>query len=574
MGRAWQPVWALVIFLAAALALFGGPLAHGGNQCICVGADESIPTWGFAWFPYAIEHGLNPFYSHLVYQPTGYDVALATVIPGGALLLAPVTLTAGPLAAFNLAVTLSPALAAFFAFLLCRRLVGRFWPALLGGWLFGFSTYVLGQMTTHLHMALVFPVPALVHLVLRRLAGEIPARRFVLATAGALLLQLSFAAETFASLTVFGAIALVVAYGFADPRLRGEIRALVPRLGLAYALTAVIAAPYLLYALRSGGLPLLPTRDDHFSNALLAFVVPSMLARLGGHAFLSTSRYFSAGFAEDGAYLGLPLIAMALLALLRDRGRVGTRVAGVMALLTAVCSLGGYLHVQRATSIPMPWWPFTHLPILGQMIPARFAVYTSLAVAVLAAQWLASARVTFAAWALGLLAVASLWPAVGRGYWREAKPDPALFTSARYARVIGRRDVALIVPVGPKGYSMLWQAQSGLRFSMAGGYLPPPESPNPDKRDPIYPMLSLGRPVVHVEAAAERFLIAHRVSVAVVDPQIRLAAPWTTILTRLGWAGRTIGGAIVFRPPAGWPVAVARAAGSRDRSPPRSRTPA
>jgi hypothetical protein len=123
-------VWAAVLYLGAALALFGEPLLHGGNGCVCFGADASIPIWGLEWFPYAIAHGLNPFYSHLIYVPDGFDVALATVMPGAALLLAPVTFTAGPLAAYNLAVILSPALAAFFAFLLCRRLTGRFWPAL------------------------------------------------------------------------------------------------------------------------------------------------------------------------------------------------------------------------------------------------------------------------------------------------------------------------------------------------------------------------------------------------------------------------------------------------------------
>ena len=42
---------------------------------------------------------------------------------------------------------------------------------------------------------------------------------------------------------------------------------------------------------------------------------------------------------------------------------------------------------------------------------------------------------------------------------------------------------------GFSGYSMLWQAESGLRFKMAGGYLVPPEAPDPYKPDPAYPTL-------------------------------------------------------------------------------------
>ena len=71
--------------------------------------------------------------------------------PGSPLLLAPVTLTAGPVAAYNVAAILMPALAATTAFLLCRHVTRSFWPSLAGGYLFGFSSYVLGHELAHLH---------------------------------------------------------------------------------------------------------------------------------------------------------------------------------------------------------------------------------------------------------------------------------------------------------------------------------------------------------------------------------------------------------------------------------------
>jgi hypothetical protein len=448
-------IWAAVIYAGGALALFGGPLLEGGNHCVCFGADESIPLWGFEWFPYAIAHGLNPFYTHLIYVPKGFDVALATTMPGAALLLAPVTFTAGPLAAYNLAVTLSPALAAFFAFLVCRRLTGRFWPALFGGWVFGFSTYMLGQMVAHLHLTFVFMVPAILHLVLRRHAGELSRRTFVGLLALALVLQISFATEVFATLTLFGAVALALAYLFADPRQRGELRSLAGLIVAAYAVALLVVSPYLYYALQPGGLPILPARDNTFSNALLSFVVPNRLMLVGGSHFLATSSSFAAGIIEGGAYLGLPLLAMAGLAVWRGWERPRTRVALLAGLIAAVCSLGGYLQIEHRTKIPMPWWPATHLPVLGLMIPSRFALFTALAVAVLASSWLAGTRHRLLAWGLAALSVACLWPAVGRRYWRYTKPLPALFTDARYRSTIGSHDIALLVPVGPRGYSML-----------------------------------------------------------------------------------------------------------------------
>lgn len=565
-------LWAAVVYAGAALALFGGPLLHGGNQCVCFGADESIPLWGFEWFPYAIAHGLNPFYTHIIYVPEGFDVALATTMPGAALLLAPITFTAGPLAAYNAAVIASPALAAFFAFLLCRRLTGRFWPALFGGWVFGFSTYMLGEMIAHLHLTFVFLVPAILHLLLRRLAGELSRRTFLALFTLALVLQISFATEVFASLTLFGAVALAFAYSFADERLRARLRSLALELLGAYVLTGVIASPFLYYALQPGGLPILPARNNTFSNALASFVIPSRLMAVGGLHFLSTSRSFAAGIIEGGAYLGLPLLAMVVLALRRGWSRLGLRVTALAGLVAAVCSLGGYLQLEHRTSIPLPWWPATHLPVLGLMIPSRFALFTALAVSILVSCWVATSRYRFVAWGLAAASVAFLWPAVGRHYWRYSKPLPALFTQARYSGVITAHDLALIVPVGPKGYSMLWQAEAGLRFRMASGYLPPPESPNPYKQDPIYPMLSLGHSVPNVETAAQRFVTSHHVTVAVVDMQLPQARPWLRILERLGWSASREGGVFVLRPGAGRLAAAsarpaaARAGGSSDRS--------
>jgi hypothetical protein len=64
-------------------------------------------------------------------------------VPGLALLFAPLTLIAGPIASYNVAAILMPALAAWTAFLLCRYLTHAVWPSLVAGYLFGFSLFAL-----------------------------------------------------------------------------------------------------------------------------------------------------------------------------------------------------------------------------------------------------------------------------------------------------------------------------------------------------------------------------------------------------------------------------------------------
>ena len=463
-----QPIAAFVVYALATLALFGKPLLGGGaHQCICLGTDESIFVWAFAWWPHALIHGLNPFYSRIIYAPQGFDLALGALVPGAALIFSPVTAIWGPLSAYNVAMLLCPALAAFFAFLLCRRLTARFWPSLLGGWCFGYSTYMLGQLLGHMQLTLVFLLPAIVHVVLRGLADELSDARFVALLVLALTLQLYFSAEVFVSLTLFGAIALAVAFVFGDAELRGRLRTVLARIGLAYGATAVLTSPYLYYAAQPGGLPIFPARTEMFSNDLLGFVVPTQVTKLGGARFVSTSSRFTAGFVEGGTYFGLPLIVMMFLGARRCWRRVEGKVLILTLAVVVVCSFGSHLHVGGSAGIPLPWALADHLPVLGLALPSRFIVYGFLIGGMLSALWLAETRVRVGGWLLAALAVAFLWPAVGSGLWRGTPDLPRLFTDPAYRQAISPRDIALLLPVGGGGSSMLWQAETGLRFKIS-----------------------------------------------------------------------------------------------------------
>ena len=378
------------MYLVAALALLGRPLFAGSShECICLGTDEGIFIWAFAWWPHALLHGLNPFYSHIIYAPQGFDIALGALVPAAALIFWPFTAIGGPLFAYNVAMLLCPVLAAFFAFLLCRRITRQFWPSLFGGWVFGFSAYMFGELAGHMQLTLVFLIPAIVHLFIRALGHEISRRRFVALLVVALTLQLGFSAEVFVSFTLFAAVAFALAFALADSPLRLALRGLFVPIALAYGVTAVIVSPYLYYAFQPGGLPILPWRTDMFSNDLLAFVLPLPDIKLGGTTFASTTSHFTAGWIEGGAYFGLPLIAMVLLGARKRWRRVEGKVMVLTLLVVVVCSLGGHLGFDGPTTIPLPWAIGHRLPILGLALPSRFIVYGFLIAAMLASIWLA-----------------------------------------------------------------------------------------------------------------------------------------------------------------------------------------
>ena len=127
--------------------------------------DPTIYIWSLAWWPHALLHGLNPFVTNALFVPDRVDLARPfDAAPLAGIVAMPITLLFGPIVSYNLLMLASPMLAAFFAFFLCRYITRNFVSSLFGGYVFGFSTYMLGHMLGHLHLVLIFPIPAMVHL--------------------------------------------------------------------------------------------------------------------------------------------------------------------------------------------------------------------------------------------------------------------------------------------------------------------------------------------------------------------------------------------------------------------------
>ncbi|WP_298224502.1 hypothetical protein [Acidocella sp.] len=119
------------------------------------------------------------FVSKYVWYPHGFNFTWDTSIPFAALVILPITLLKGPVIAFNLLSVMAPALSAWTAFLLARQITHDWRASLIGGYLFGFSSYELAQLLGHLNLDLTFLVPLAVLLCVRRFQGEISRRLFI-----------------------------------------------------------------------------------------------------------------------------------------------------------------------------------------------------------------------------------------------------------------------------------------------------------------------------------------------------------------------------------------------------------
>ena len=201
----------LLIYLALSVLFFGRSLAgHLSNFHVGTGTDPSVMMWMLAWWSHAIGRRLNVFVTHAIWAPSGFNLAWATCIPLAAWISIPLTRIFGPVVSYNLLCLIAPALASWTAFILCRYVTKSFWPSLLGGYIFGFSSYMLGQMFGNLPHLLVFPVPLVVYLVVRKLAGDIRTASFVMLLALVLVMQFLLTIEIVATMTMFGAMAIAL----------------------------------------------------------------------------------------------------------------------------------------------------------------------------------------------------------------------------------------------------------------------------------------------------------------------------------------------------------------------------
>ena len=157
----------LLGYVVVAFAYFGWRLVpHPGRYILGAGLDPQIFIWAFAWWPHAVANLQNPFYTHEVYAPVRDQPRLDDdrARPRVRLLAADAPVRARRLlqrggACWRRLCRPGP------AFLLCRHLTEALWPSLVGGYLFGFSSYELGEELGHLGMTSVFLVPlvALAH---------------------------------------------------------------------------------------------------------------------------------------------------------------------------------------------------------------------------------------------------------------------------------------------------------------------------------------------------------------------------------------------------------------------------
>jgi hypothetical protein len=452
--------------------------------------DSDQFSWFFRYDATAVAHLRLPALSTVgMNAPQGINLMWNTpmLLPG--VLLAPLTLLAGPQASITVLVTLGFAGSALAMFGVLRRWGSSMTAAAAGGLLYGFCPALIQSAQGHYDLQFAVLPPLIIDAILRLATGRCGTGRRPSARCGAWLgllvaAQIFITEELLFDSGVAAVIGMMVLAAGRPRMVLSRARDVLVGAGTATAVTALIAGYPLweqfLGPIRQHGSPFTP---DYYTNDLAGFVQPSLAMLLHTRASAAFAAAFRGQPPEYLAYLGWPmLIALAAAAVLFWR-RPAVRVAAVTFVVLDVFSLGGTLLAggHDHAWIKLPWYWLQTLPVAGSVIPDRFSIVADAAAAALFAfgldaalmRWCAARRPRAARWAIALLALAAIAPLAPRPLPAGSEPGVPAGWTATFAALrlpAGAHVLVLPIPVSTYTEPLRWAADTGMPSSMFGGY--------------------------------------------------------------------------------------------------------
>jgi hypothetical protein len=443
-------VYCLLGALAVTMWLWRDPASRmvAGNPY-----DTDQFAWYFRYSATAIAHFRLPaLTTDGMNAPQGINVMWNTfmLLPG--VLLAPVTLLAGPQASLTVMMTAGFAGSALAMFAVLRRWGASVPAAALGSGVYGFSPALIQSSLGHYDLQFAVLPPLITDAALCLAAGRRPGRRAAArcgAWLGLLVAAQVFIAEELLFDTAVAVIIMAAVTLASRPRaIAAQARDVATGLASSAGVTAAIAG-YPMWVqffgpLRQPGSPFPP---DFYKNDLAGFVQPSSFLLLHTASSAAFAGAFQGGLPEYLAYLGWPAVAALVMVTARFWRLLPVRAAAVTFAVLTVFSLGGTLLAggHEHEGIKLPWYWLQTLPIAGSVLPDRFSIVAAAAVIPL---------------------VPAPLPAA------PTARVPAGWTAAFTALRLPASAHVLVVPIPVSTYTepLRWVADTGQPASIVGGY--------------------------------------------------------------------------------------------------------
>jgi hypothetical protein len=487
-GRRLEAVgpWLVVCcYLIGALAVTARLWADpAGSDQLGGGVDVDLFAWFLRYAATAVAHGHLPaLVTAAMNAPQGVNLMWNTsfLLPG--VLLAPVTLLAGPQVSLTLALMLGFAGSAASLFWALRRWGASLGAAALGGAIYGFSPAMVNAGTGHYHLQFAVLPPLILDAVLRLITGRGHRVR------GGVWLGLLCAAQLFTGeellvYTVLAGLLLVVTVAASRPQ------AVPRRARFAGTGLAVAAAVFLIAGRRGLWVQLAGPLAEHSKFLGSLSGRPSWFVTPPASLLFHTRASAAAAVAllppsEHLMYLGWLLIGVLVIAAAVFWRDLPVRAAAVTWAVLELCALGGGNLTVGGLTWPgrlLPWHWLEGLPGLAQVLPERFALLADGAAAAVLAFSLDRARAAVPSagggrgWprgALTAIAVLAVMPLVPLPYQAAPVPQVPAGWQATFARLRLAPDAPVLILPFPSAWHpevLRWQADTGQPGSMIGGY--------------------------------------------------------------------------------------------------------
>jgi hypothetical protein len=537
-----------VFYFALSLFIFGSSSSwfdfYSGE-----GPDPITFTWFLKWWPFAIQHGLDPFHSDYAWYPQGYNMTWATSVPTLAILASPVTQTFGPLLTYNCLSVFAPALSALTAYLLANEIVKNRYIAFVSGFLFGFSSCETAHLLGDLNLATTFLVPLAPLLCILHVRLRIRKGTFIFAMAATTSAQLGISTELLATCCIFGAIAWLIFLFLTPKNERAPQYNLVKDLALSVPISLALSSVF-LYTFFSGGnqFPGSFFSAEYYEADLANFVIPTAVTFLGHGIFSNLSNSFTGNLLEQGAYLGVPLILIVISFFLNDFKNPNVRALFWCTILSVILSLGPTLQIAgHKTNMTLPWRFIQSIPLIRMALPARMCLFTSLCTSLIVAIWISkgnSNRSTAFRFGLALLACATILPDRASHRWTRW-PQDAFFSPEHAREVLGSYPNVIILPFFDSGPGIAWQLEAGMQFKQAIAYVGYP--PRQEQSLLLFRELLDGTPALTFGNDFSIYCLNHKVNYILVGPHTSNAL--VTAIQLLKWPQHLDGDMTVVQVP-------------------------
>jgi hypothetical protein len=427
------------------------PLAADFAGSVAGGAGDLWQNyWNFWWWKTALlDLGQHPYFSPMIFHPTGAKLIFHTHSPFNMLVALPLTATLGPAAAYNFCILLALWVSGLGMYLLVRELSSEARGAFLAGIVFAFFPQTIEQILEHLNLAAVqfMPLTLFFFVRLNRVGGVGNVGRT------GLFFALNALCSWHLGLTLILALAPMALLDFVR---RSRPRHLLLR---DWTLAGLFSLLLVLPLLAPMVAEMATIEDDYYRKPAEAkgIEAPFLFIPHYGHSLwgdTASTAYIDQAYRSPGyvAYLGFVPLGLALFALLRRRP--GAIYWAAFALGATVLALGRHPFWDHKVleNITLPFYLLEQLPVFDLLrLANRFLILAGIGLAVLAGLGWAGFR-NKADWKVCLLSLAILVE-----YAWLPFPTRPVETSPLHAQLAGTAEDGAIFNIPSNQRSRSWQ---------------------------------------------------------------------------------------------------------------------